>query len=108
MRFCFTLLAIICLVAAKPTPPPLGTLAGTVKSNNTPVRDATVQVWQGKKAVGTARVDEKGDFRLPLADGTYEVQAGAPQFRPAIPMRITVVVHAQRETWVNLELVPGS
>ena len=45
-------------------------------------------------------------FRHPLADGTYEVQAAAPNRQPAMQVRITVVIHAQRETWVNLEMVP--
>ena len=107
-RLSLCLATILCLVAAKAKTPalPPGTLAGSVRVANTPVTDATVHVWQGKKEV-TVHVDAKGEFHLPLADGTYEVQASAPQFHPALPMRITVVVHSQQQTWVNLEMVPG-
>ena len=109
MRFSLCLAAILALVAAKPKAPvaPPGTLAGSVRSGSAVVLDATVHVWQGKKEV-TVHVDAKGEFHLPLADGTYETQASAPQFRPALPMRITVVVHSQQQTWVNLEMLPGS
>ena len=109
MRLSWSLIAVLFLVAAKPAKPPVlppGTLSGSVRTGNAPVLDATVHVWMGKKET-TVHVDPKGEFHLPLADGTYEVQASAPQFRPAVPVRITVVVHSQRETWVNLEMVPG-
>ena len=111
-RLCLAILITLCLVAAakkKPAPPPVptGTLAGKVFSKSAPViPDATVHVWQGKKDVATVRLDEKGEFRYPVAEGTYEVQAAAPNRQPAMQVRITVVIHAQRETWVNLEMVP--
>ena len=94
--------------AKRPAPPPPGTLGGRVIANGAPVPQAVVHVWNEKhKDAGTIHPDDKGEFHFPLPDGTYEVQATAPQFHPAIPVRITVVVHAQRETWVNLELLPG-
>jgi hypothetical protein len=94
--------------AKKPPAPPPGTLAGKVAAGGAPVPQAVVHVWNEKhKDAGTIHPDEKGEFHFPLPDGTYEVQASAPQFHAAIPQRITVVVHAQRETWVNLELLPG-
>jgi hypothetical protein len=94
--------------AKKPAAPPPGTLAGRVAAGGAPVPQAVVHVWnEKKKDAGTIHPDDKGEFHFPLPDGTYEVQASAPQFHPAIPVHITVVVHAQRETWVNLELVPG-
>jgi hypothetical protein len=94
--------------AKKPAPPPPGTLGGRVWANGAPVPQAVVHVWNDKKKdAGTIHPDDKGEFRFPLPDGTYEVQATAPQFHPAVPAHITVVVHAQRETWVNLELLPG-
>jgi hypothetical protein len=94
--------------AKKPAPPPPGTLGGRVIANGAPVAQAVVHVWNEKhKDAGTIQPDAKGEFHFPLPDGTYEVQAAAPQFHPAIPVRITVVVHAQRETWVNLEMLPG-
>ena len=108
------LIAIVSLVsceliaAKKPAPPPPGTLGGKVIANGAPIPQAVVHVWNEKhKDAGTIHPDDKGEFHFPLPDGTYEVQATAPQFHPAIPVRITVVVHAQRETWVNLELLPG-
>jgi len=110
MRLSLCFLAVLVLVAAKPKPKapamPPGTLAGSVRVANTPVLDATVHVWQGKKEV-TVHVDPKGEFHLSLADGTYEVQASAPQFHPAVTIHITVVVHSSQQTWVNLEMVPG-
>jgi hypothetical protein len=94
--------------AKRPAPPPPGTLGGKVVANGAPVPQAVVHVWyENHKDAATIHPDEKGEFHFPLAEGTYEVQASAPQFRPAVPARITVVVHAQRETWVNLELLPG-
>ena len=94
--------------AKRPAPPPPGTLGGRVVANDAPVPQAVVHVWNEKhKDAGTIHPDEKGEFHFPLADGTYEVQASAPGFHPSIPVRITVVVHAQRETWVNLVMLPG-
>lgn len=95
--------------AKKPAGPPPGTLGGRVIApGGAPVPQAVVHVWNEKhKDAGTIQPDAKGEFHFPLPDGTYEVQAAAPQFRPAIAVRITVVVHAQRETWVNLEMLPG-
>ena len=110
-RIALILMAASLLLGAKKpkTPPPIpGTLAGKVSAGGAPVPQAVVHVWnEKKKDAGTIHPDEKGEFHFPLADGTYEVQAAAPLFHPAVPVRITVVVHAQRETWVNLELVPG-
>jgi hypothetical protein len=114
MRLSLALVALLLLVAAKPAKPPKappvppGSLGGSVKVNNAPVPDATVHVWHGKKEVATVKVDAKGEFRLPLAAETYEVQASAPSFHPAVPIHITVVVNAQRETWVNLDMLPGA
>jgi len=108
------LLALCCLAAAKKKPAvpatPPGTLGGHVFSRSgTPVAGAAVHVWkegEKKKETATIKPDEKGEFRVPIAEGTYEVQATAAQSQPAVPMRITVVVHAQQVTWVNLEMVP--
>jgi hypothetical protein len=93
--------------ASRPKDVPLGTLGGTVLANNAPVAQSTVRVWRDGKEAGTITVDAKGEFHLSLPEGTYEVQAAAPHYRPAITMRVTVVVPAQHETWVNLELVPA-
>ena len=94
--------------AKRPAPAPTGTLGGKVAANGAPVAQAVVRVWnENHKDAATIHPDEKGEFHFPLAEGTYEVQATAPQFHPAAPARITVVVHAQRETWVNIELLPG-
>ena len=94
--------------AKRPALPPPGTLGGKVAANGIPVPQAVVHVWhENHKDAATIHPDEKGEFHFPLAEGTYEVQAAAPQYHPAVPARITVVVHAQRETWVNLELLPG-
>ena len=111
-RISVAILVSLCLVSAakkKPAPPPTptGTLAGKVFSKSAAIiPDATVHVWQGKKDITTIRPDEKGEFRFPIAEGTYEVQPAAPNRLPAVQVRITVVIHAQRETWVNLEMVP--
>jgi len=108
----FLVLAVVSLlIAAKPKRPPAappGTLAGKVSAHGAPVPQAVVHVWnEAHKDAGAIHPDDKGEFHFPLADGTYEVQAAAPGFRPATPARITVVVHSQRETWVNLEMLPG-
>ncbi|HEY6138533.1 MAG TPA: carboxypeptidase-like regulatory domain-containing protein [Thermoanaerobaculia bacterium] len=109
-----SLIALCCLAAAKkklphpPTTPP-GTLGGHVYSRSAaPLPDAAVHVWKEKEKKETATIhpDEKGEFRFPLAEGTYEVQATAAGRQPAVPVRITVVVHPQQVTWVNLEMVP--
>ena len=92
----------------RPDPATLGSIAGRVVSAQSPVPQATVRVWLNGKEAATLHVDEKGEFRFPTPEGTYEVQASAPHFQPAVNLRITVVVHAQHETWVNLELRPGS
>ena len=85
------------------TAPP-GSIAGTVKSNGSPVANATVNVWRDGKQVASVAVT--GDhFTFSGSEGTYEVQASAPNYRPEIAVRITVVVHSERETWVNLALV---
>ena len=109
-----SLLAIFCLAAAKKKPAtpatPPGTLGGRVYSRSAaaPVSDAAVHVWKEKEKKETATIhpDEKGEFRFPLAEGTYEVQATAAGRQPAVAVRITVVVHPQQVTWVNLEMVP--
>ena len=105
------LLGLCCLAAAKKRPaptPPTGTLGGRVFSKSTPVTEPVVHVWKEKekKETATIKPDEKGEFHFPIAEGTYEVQAAAPGRQPAVPTRITVVVHAQQVTWVNLEMVP--
>jgi hypothetical protein len=109
-----TLFVLVSLVPheiqAKPRPKkdvPLGTLAGTVLVNKAPVAQSTVHVWRDGKNAGLIPVDAKGEFHFSFPDGTYEVEAAAPHYRPAITARVTVVVHAQHETWVNLELVPA-
>ncbi|HKS21375.1 MAG TPA: carboxypeptidase-like regulatory domain-containing protein [Thermoanaerobaculia bacterium] len=107
------LVAVCCLAAAKkkpaaPTVPP-GTLGGRVYSRSAaPVTEAAVHVWKEKekKETATIKPDEKGEFRFPIAEGTYEVQATAAGKQPAVPTRIIVVVHQQQVTWVNLEMVP--
>lgn len=91
----------------RPDPALLGSITGSVKSGGSPVLDATVHVWKDGKEVGAPHVDPKGEFQFPTPEGTYEVQAAAPHFQPAVTVRITVVVHAQHETWVNLEMRPG-
>jgi Carboxypeptidase regulatory-like domain len=108
-----SLVAVCCLAAAKKKPAapatPPGTLGGRVYSRSAaPVADAAVHVWKEKekKETATIKPDEKGEFRFPIAEGTYEVQAAAPGHQPAVAMRIVVVVHAQQVTWVNLEMVP--
>jgi hypothetical protein len=86
------------------TPP--GSIAGTVSSSGSPVANATVNVWRDGKQVSSVAVT--GDrFTFSGPEGTYEVQASAPGYKPAVTVRITVVVHAERETWVNLVLVPA-
>lgn len=99
------------LIAAKPKRPPApppGTLAGKVAVNGAPVPQVVVHVWtENHKDAGLIHPDEKGEFHFPIAEGTYEVQPAAAGFRPAVPVRIIVVIHAQRETWVNLEMLPG-
>jgi hypothetical protein len=88
-------------------PTPLGSIAGTVKSGDSPVRDATVTIWRDGKRLGAVNVSADGEFMYPTPEGTYEVQASAPQYRPAITIRITVVAHSGGRTWVNLLLVPA-
>jgi hypothetical protein len=92
----------------RPNPATSGSIAGRVISGGSAIPEATVHVWRDGKQAATLQVDQKGEFHYPTPEGTYEVQASAPHFQPAIPVRITVVVHAQHETWVNLELRPGS
>jgi hypothetical protein len=82
----------------------LGSIAGTVRSNGSPVANATVLVWRDGKQVAEVNVTPDG-FRFSAPAGTYEVQASAPHFRPEVGIRITVVVHSGHETWVNLVLV---
>jgi len=110
-RLVIVLAVVSLLIAAKPKRPPAappGTLAGRVSASGAPVPQAVVHVWnEAHKDAGAIHPDDKGEFHFPLPDGTYEVQASAPQFRPAVPARIVVVVHAQRETWVNLDMLPG-
>lgn len=75
-------------------------------SNGAQVANATVTVWRDGKQVGSVAVT--GDrFTFSGPEGTYEVQASAPHYRPEVAAHITVVVHAARETWVNLVLVPS-
>jgi hypothetical protein len=116
LRRLVTSLALLVLVGlvpqiqAKPRPKkdvPLGTLAGTVMANNAPVAQSAVRVWRDGKDAGTIPVDPKGELHFSLPEGTYEVQAAAPHYQPAIAVRVTVVVHAQQQTWVNLALVPA-
>lgn len=105
-------LVFCCLAAAKKKPAPAapsGTLGGHVYSRSAaPLTEAAVHVWKEKEKKETATIhpDEKGEFRFPIAEGTYEVQATAAGRQPAVPVRITVVVHQQQVTWVNLEMVP--
>ena len=108
----FIVLAVVSLlIAAKPKRPPAappGTLAGKVFANGAPVPQAIVHVWhENHKDAATIHPDDKGELHFPLPDGTYEVQAAAPGLHPAVAVRIVVVVHAQRETWVNLDMLPG-
>ena len=82
----------------------VGTIAGSVRSSGSSVANATVNVWRdGKPVASVAVTADRFSFSGP--EGTYEVQASAPHYRPEIAVRITVVVHSGRETWVNLALV---
>src|ERR1700694_3418501 len=61
------------------TPP--GSIAGTVRSNGSPVPNATVNVWRdGKQVASVAVTGERFTFSGP--EGTYETQASAPNYRP--------------------------
>jgi hypothetical protein len=82
-----------------------GSIAGTVTANFAPVANATVNIWRDGKQVASVQVTVD-HFTFTGPEGTYEVQASAPNYRPAVAARITVVVHADHETWVNLVLVP--
>jgi hypothetical protein len=100
------ILPLLAAAARKPAAPaaPAGSIGGTVLANGAQVAGATVTVWRDGKQVGSVAVT--GDrFTFSGPEGTYEVQASAPNHRPAVAARITVVVHAGRETWVNLVLV---
>jgi hypothetical protein len=82
-----------------------GSIAGTVTANFAPVANATVNIWRDGKQVTSVPVTVD-HFTFTCPEGTYEVQASAPNHRPAVGARITVVVHADHETWANLVLVP--
>jgi hypothetical protein len=84
---------------------PHGSLGGTVAAGTTPIANATVHVWRDEKEVASANTAANGEFHVSLEDGTYAVQASALHFHAASAVRITVVVHVDRETWVNLEMV---
>lgn len=97
------MLAVAASRTHEPATPP-GSIAGTVRSSNSAVADATVTIWRDGKQV--AAVPVTGDsFTFSGPEGTYEVQASAPHYKPAVTTRVTVVVHSGRETWVNLVLV---
>jgi Carboxypeptidase regulatory-like domain len=101
------MLPLLAAAAHRPAAPvATGSIAGSVRANGAPVANATVNVWRDGKQVSSVAVT--GDhFTFSGPEATYEVQASAPNYRPAVAARITVVVHQDRETWVNLVLVAG-
>jgi Carboxypeptidase regulatory-like domain len=85
-----------------------GALDGTVlTADRAPVPNAVVAIWRDGKSLDTVSVLPTGQFSYSIPEGTYEIQAAAPKFRPVIPVRITVVVHAKTETWVNITMAPA-
>ena len=84
---------------------PNGTLSGRVISDYKNVPTAIVHVWLDKKEIAKGPVDADAVYHFKVKPGTYEVQAEAPNLRPALAVRIIVVVHDNKETWANIEMV---
>ncbi len=90
---------------AEPPPKPvvMGTAAGMIKNaGSAGIPNVTVTIWDEKKKAVTAQSNASGEFRMPLPEGTYEVAATVPHFTQVVPTHITIVVHGNQETWVNI------
>jgi hypothetical protein len=97
------------VAAAQPKASTRSSIGGTVlTASRAPVPNAVVTVWRNGKSIATVPVAPTGQFSYATREGTYEVQAAAPGFHPVVTVRITVVVHAKAETWVNITMAPGS
>lgn len=97
------------VAAAQPKASTRGSIGGAVLTASAdPVPNAVVTIWSNGKPIATVPVAPTGQFSYSTGEGTFEVQAAAPGFHPVITVRITVVVHAGAQTWVNILMAPGS
>lgn len=107
MRMSFTLIIILVVLSSLAGGAPQ---EGVVEGTFVPA-EATAQVsalQEGKEIATTHAVGQKGNFRLPLASGTYTIMVSAPV--SSFPIRLDGVVVRAGETTVlpPLLIMPGS
>lgn len=69
---------------SQPTPPPTGTISGTVtnQANGTPIFRAMVKAFGPNNVMFTTQTDSSGDYQFTLPYGTYFVMAEKMGFDP--------------------------
>jgi hypothetical protein len=102
---------IIIKSAASPPPPSIGSVQGTVKKpDGSAAAGATVELRVGDAVKGNTKTNDKGEYKIEVAVGKYEVVATLPSGTPDKPLTATgnVTVTAGAAQTINLELKPSA